>query len=60
MAYELKKEPNPEIATRTGEFAMLIYSIGEYRFVHIDERNLIYNFRSWCRRWHDPTSSRLS
>jgi hypothetical protein len=29
MAYELQKEPNPETATRTGEFAMLIYSIGE-------------------------------
>lgn len=28
MAYEQKKEPNPELATRTGEFAMLIYSVG--------------------------------
>jgi hypothetical protein len=28
MAYELKKEPHPELATRTGEFAMLIYSVG--------------------------------
>ena len=28
MAYELNKEPDPEIATRTGELAMLIYSIG--------------------------------
>lgn len=27
MAYEQKKEPNPELATRTGEFAMLIYSV---------------------------------
>ncbi len=60
MAYELQKEPNPETATRTGEFAMLIYSIGESRFVHIDKWNLIYNFRSWCRRWHNHTSSRRS
>ncbi|KAJ8086780.1 hypothetical protein PM082_005605 [Marasmius tenuissimus] len=27
MAYELDKEPNPDRATRTGEFAMLLYSI---------------------------------
>ncbi|KDR83615.1 hypothetical protein GALMADRAFT_235899 [Galerina marginata CBS 339.88] len=27
MAYEHKEEPDPELATRTGEFAMLIYSI---------------------------------
>jgi len=27
MAYEQNKEPDPEIATRTGEFAMLIYSV---------------------------------
>jgi len=27
MAYELQKEPNAETATRTGEFAMLLYSI---------------------------------
>ncbi|KAF4619598.1 hypothetical protein D9613_005337 [Agrocybe pediades] len=27
MAYELNKEPDPELATRKGEFAMLIYSI---------------------------------
>lgn len=28
MAYELNKEPDAELATRTGELAMLIYSIG--------------------------------
>ena len=28
MAYELQKEPDAEIATRTGELAMLIYSVG--------------------------------
>ena len=28
MAYEQKKEPDPEVATRTGELAMLIYSVG--------------------------------
>jgi hypothetical protein len=28
MAYEHNKEPDPELATRTGELAMLIYSIG--------------------------------
>uniref|UniRef100_D8PPH9 MFS general substrate transporter n=2 Tax=Schizophyllum commune (strain H4-8 / FGSC 9210) TaxID=578458 RepID=D8PPH9_SCHCM len=27
MAYELGREPDPELATRTGEFAMLMYSI---------------------------------
>ncbi|KAK7060524.1 hypothetical protein VNI00_001290 [Paramarasmius palmivorus] len=27
MAHELNKEPNPDLATRTGEFAMLLYSI---------------------------------
>lgn len=32
MAYELKKEPPPELATRTGEFAMLIYSVGLFVF----------------------------
>ena len=31
MAYELGREPDPELATRTGEFAMLMYSIGTYR-----------------------------
>lgn len=29
MAHEEGKEPDPELATRTGEFAMLIYSIGQ-------------------------------
>ena len=29
MAYELGREPDHDIATRTGEFAMLIYSIGK-------------------------------
>jgi len=28
MANELQKEPDPELATRMGEFAMLLYSIG--------------------------------
>jgi len=28
MAYENNQEPDPELATRKGEFAMLIYSIG--------------------------------
>jgi len=28
MAYEQKKEPHPELVARTGEFAMLIYSVG--------------------------------
>ncbi|KAJ8523423.1 hypothetical protein ONZ45_g135 [Pleurotus djamor] len=27
MAYELKKEPDPDVATRRGEFAMLLFSI---------------------------------
>jgi hypothetical protein len=29
MAYEHNKEPDKDVATRAGEFAMLIYSIGE-------------------------------
>lgn len=29
MAYEHKTDPDKDIATRTGEFAMLIYSIGK-------------------------------
>lgn len=28
MAYEQKIDPDKDLATRTGEFAMLIYSIG--------------------------------
>lgn len=28
MAYEHQKEPDPEVATRIGEFAMLLYSVG--------------------------------
>jgi len=28
MAYELDREPDGDLATRTGELAMLIYSIG--------------------------------
>ena len=28
MAYQLDREPDPELATRTGELALLIYSIG--------------------------------
>lgn len=28
MAHELQREPDPDVATRTGEFAMLLYSIG--------------------------------
>jgi hypothetical protein len=28
MAYENQKEPDAELATRSGEFAMLLYSIG--------------------------------
>ena len=28
MAHEIGREPDPDVATRTGEFAMLIYSIG--------------------------------
>ena len=34
MAYEQKKEPHPELATRTGEFAMLIYSIGLFFYYY--------------------------
>jgi solute carrier family 45 protein 1/2/4 len=30
MAYENQKEPDPELATRSGEFAMLLYSIGTF------------------------------
>jgi solute carrier family 45 protein 1/2/4 len=30
MAQELGEEPDPEYATRTGEFAMLLYSIGAH------------------------------
>jgi solute carrier family 45 protein 1/2/4 len=40
MAYQMGQEPDLEIATRTGEFAMLIYSIGAFHlwslFVHFD------------------------
>jgi len=28
MAYQLGKEPDIDLATRTGELAMLLYSIG--------------------------------
>ena len=28
MAYQLGEEPDIDLATRTGEFAMLVYSIG--------------------------------
>lgn len=35
MAYEHQKEPDPDVATRTGEFAMLIYSIGTSPFVSV-------------------------
>ncbi len=28
MAYELDEEPDHDLATRTGSFAMLIYSLG--------------------------------
>lgn len=31
MAYQLGREPDIEIATRTGEFAMLLYSIGTFQ-----------------------------
>jgi len=30
MAHELDREPDSELATRKGEFAMLIYSVGMY------------------------------
>lgn len=30
MAYEMGKEPDPDVATRTGEFAMLLYSLGMF------------------------------
>lgn len=30
MAYELDREPDADYATRVGEFAMLLYSIGMY------------------------------
>ena len=35
MAYELGREPDNELATRTGEFALTIYSIGSYPFIVI-------------------------
>jgi len=28
MAYELDREPDGDLATRTGELAMLVYSVG--------------------------------
>ena len=34
MAYEHKEEPHPELATRTGEFAMLIYSVGLFYYYY--------------------------
>ena len=35
MAYELGKEPDHDLATRTGAFAMLIYSLGKLTFPSI-------------------------
>jgi solute carrier family 45 protein 1/2/4 len=35
MAFEHQKEPDPDEATRTGEFAMLLYSIGMFLMSHI-------------------------
>lgn len=32
MAYEIHGEPDNDVATRTGEFALLIYSIGGVPF----------------------------
>lgn len=34
MAYEHNEEPDADVATRTGEFAMLIYSIGMFIYLH--------------------------
>jgi len=50
MAYENNAEPDNDVATRTGEFAMLIFSIGRLLISNLMFRKVIW-FRSGCGRW---------
>ena len=43
MAYEHNKEPDPELATRTGELAMLIYSISWcFKLMFVYHSNILF------------------
>lgn len=42
MAYENNAEPDKDVATRTGEFAMLLYSIGKLPFPYAPPLIKIY------------------
>ena len=56
MAYEQNKEPDPELATRTGELAMLIYSIGRCFKLCLYNILTSHPLRSRCRcRHHSST-----
>ena len=55
MAYELDREPDPELATRTGELAMLIYSIGWFRLLSLSP--LLISVRSGCCCRHHSSPS---
>lgn len=55
MAQELGREPDNDLATRTGEFAMAIYSVGmssQYTFPSA----LTYEANSCCPGWHSASS----
>lgn len=56
MAQELDREPDPDYATRTGEFAMLLYSIGMICLRSLCHALMIVP-RSRCYRGHRPSSS---
>ena len=56
MALELDREPDADFATRTGEFAMLLYSIGTV-FIWILRQVLTDDLLSCCYCGHNPSAS---
>ena len=53
MAYQNGEEPDATIAVRKGEFAMLIYSIGQL-FFNFQTLMCSHYHLSCCCRWHFP------
>lgn len=55
MAYEENKEPDAELATRMGELAMLIYSIGsslnQWKIHSNISLQLVLRLEQFCLTW---------
>lgn len=55
MAQEIGREPDNDLATRTGEFAMAIYSVGRSQALILSPTFAEYVY-SRCPRWYSTST----